>query len=149
MLIWIKNWISEIIVAVIISIIIEMLVPEGKNKKYVKVVSGIYILYTIINPILNSLEFKMENFYISSNTINVNSESVVAETYLKSLENYLKEEIEKLNYKVKYIELMTNLGFTDIVQIKIGMELDIYDEEEIKNVILKEIDIDKESIIIE
>ena len=149
MLIWIKNWISEIIVAVIISIIIEMLVPEGKNKKYVKVVSGIYILYTIINPILNSFEFKIENFYISTNTINVNSESVVAETYLKSLEKYLKEEIEKLNYKIKYIELITNLGFTDIVQIKVVMDLDIYDEQKIKNVILKEIDIDKERIIIE
>ena len=45
---WIKNWTEGIIIAVIISIIIEMLVPDGKNKKYVKVVSGIYILYTKI-----------------------------------------------------------------------------------------------------
>ena len=31
---WIKNWTEGIIIAVIISIIIEMLVPDGKNKKY-------------------------------------------------------------------------------------------------------------------
>ena len=61
---WIKNWTEGIIIAVIISIIIEMLVPEGKNKKYVKVVSGIYILYTIINPFLDdNFSFLLINSY--------------------------------------------------------------------------------------
>lgn len=35
----IKTWIENIIIVVIISIIIEMILPEGNNKKYVKVVS--------------------------------------------------------------------------------------------------------------
>lgn len=30
-----------------------MILPDGKNKKYVNVVSGVYILYVILNPILS------------------------------------------------------------------------------------------------
>ena len=32
----INRWMKQIIFAVVITIIIEMLVPEGKNKKYIK-----------------------------------------------------------------------------------------------------------------
>ena len=35
----IKSWSENIIIVVIISIIIEMILPDGKSKKYVKVVS--------------------------------------------------------------------------------------------------------------
>ena len=36
MIIKIRQWCEGIIIAVIISIIIEMIIPEGKNKKYIK-----------------------------------------------------------------------------------------------------------------
>ena len=48
---FINNWASGLIVAVIIATIIELILPENKNKKYVKMVSGIFILFTIISPI--------------------------------------------------------------------------------------------------
>ena len=48
-----KLWTSDIIIAVVISIIIEMIIPDGNNKKYVKVVSGLYILFVILNPFLD------------------------------------------------------------------------------------------------
>ena len=35
----VKTWVENIIIVVIISIIIEMILPEGNNKKYVKVIS--------------------------------------------------------------------------------------------------------------
>ena len=48
---WISGWAQGIIVAVIIATIIEMLLPEGSSKKYIKVVVGIYILFTKITSI--------------------------------------------------------------------------------------------------
>ena len=44
----IKAWVENIIIVVIISIIIEMILPEGNNKKYVKVVSRViyFICYS-------------------------------------------------------------------------------------------------------
>ena len=43
---------EQIIIAVIIATILEMILPKGNSKKYIKTVIGIYILYTIISPII-------------------------------------------------------------------------------------------------
>ncbi len=49
---FLSSWAQQIIFAVIIGIIIQMLLPEGKNKKYVKMCIGIYVLFTIISPVV-------------------------------------------------------------------------------------------------
>lgn len=145
---WFKMWVSSIIIAVILSIIIELLNPEGKNKKYVKVVSGIYILYTIIKPFLGYNSLSIENIVIENNIIQTNSESVVAETYLRSLEEYIKSKIQELNYEVKEVNIFSDNNYTDIIEIEIKMKNLSYDEEMIKNIILNEIELDSEKIII-
>lgn len=48
-----SSWAEQIIIAVIIATIIEMFVPKGNSKKYIKTVIGIYILYTIISPVIS------------------------------------------------------------------------------------------------
>ena len=61
---WISGWAQGIIVAVIIATIIEMLLPEGSSKKYIKVVVGIYILFTIVSPVITKItnkEFKLSD----------------------------------------------------------------------------------------
>ena len=55
MILKLKSWCEGIIVSIILCIIIESLIPEGNNKKYVKVIIGIYIMYVSLNPLLNSL----------------------------------------------------------------------------------------------
>lgn len=124
-----KLWTQNIIIAVIISIIIEMILPDtGSNKKYVKVVSGLYILYVIINPILNLgasfKDFKIEDFIKNENIIStVAEETDVAKTYILSMENSLKANIEKeLNYKVQMVEFTLLKDYSEIVKIKIEMK---------------------------
>ena len=41
---FLKTWCENIVVVLIISVIIEMILPEGKNKKYVQVIIGIQYL---------------------------------------------------------------------------------------------------------
>ena len=60
---WISNWAESIIVAVIIATIIEMILPEGNSKKYIKVVIGVYVLFTIIIPVIN--KFTGEDVQVS------------------------------------------------------------------------------------
>lgn len=124
-----KLWTQNIIIAVIISIIIEMILPDtGSNKKYVKVVSGLYILYVIINPILNLgasfKDFKIEDFIKNENIISTVAERTdVAKTYILSMENSLKANIEKeLNYKVQMVEFTLLKDYSEIVKIKIEMK---------------------------
>ena len=47
----IRQWCEGIVVAIVLSVIIELLVPEGNNKKYVKVVIGVYIVFVVINEL--------------------------------------------------------------------------------------------------
>lgn len=48
----ISSWAEQIIIAVIIATILEMVLPNGNSKKYIKTVIGVYILYTIISPVI-------------------------------------------------------------------------------------------------
>ena len=64
---FLSSWAQGIIVAVIIATLIEMILPNSSSKKYVKVVIGMYILFTIVSPIIKKLGGKD----INSNTINI------------------------------------------------------------------------------
>ena len=55
---YISSWAEGIIVAVIIASIIEMILPKGNTEKYIKTVIGIYILYTIISPVIGAFTGK-------------------------------------------------------------------------------------------
>ena len=42
----------------IIGTIIEMILPEGNSKKYIKVVIGIYVLFSIVSPVITKFTGK-------------------------------------------------------------------------------------------
>ena len=64
---FLSSWAQGIIVAVIIATLIEMILPNSSSKKYVKVVIGMYILFTIVSPIIKKIGGKDINL----NTINI------------------------------------------------------------------------------
>lgn len=64
---FLSSWAQGIIVAVIIATLIEMILPNGSSKKYVKVVIGMYILFTIVSPIIKKVGGKDINL----NTIDI------------------------------------------------------------------------------
>ncbi len=108
MISWLNGWVQGIIVAVIIATIIELLLPQGAIKKYIKVVIGVYILFTIISPIIS--KFKGEKYY----------ENVISETSKYAL------EIENSNNKVaKEMEDSSSKTIKDIFTQNL--------EEDIKN----------------
>ena len=74
----INSWAKGIILAIIIATIIEIILPEGNNKKYIKTIIGIYILFVMIQP------------FISNNKININS--IIQETTSK-MDEYKPEEL--------------------------------------------------------
>lgn len=64
MVAFLSSFIQNIIIAVVIATIIEMILPEGSSKKYIKVVIGIYIVFTIISPVITL--FAKDDFKLSS-----------------------------------------------------------------------------------
>lgn len=118
---WLSNWAGAIIVAVIIGTIIEMILPEGNSKKYIKVVIGIYILFTIISPVISKFTGKsiavsdvlditeyIEESAASSkieNTLDTQNEQNIKEIYMDSLKRDIKSKVEGKNYVVDNVDV--------------------------------------------
>ena len=118
-----KNWCEEIIVAVIISVIIESILPEGNNKKYVKVVIGVYIIFTILNPFLGKLDNKVELGNMLNletvETASTNTEDI-QELYANGIKQTLKNNIEEnFKYSVENLEIKYDEKYENIEEIKL------------------------------
>ena len=121
-----KTWCEGIIVAVIISIIIESILPEGNHKKYVKVVIGIYIVFTILNPFLGKLntEIKFENPF-NMDTIQVSSPSTqdIQKVYASGIKETLKNKIEEeFGYLVTKLEIKYDEDYENIETIELHIQ---------------------------
>lgn len=131
MVVFFSSWAQGIIVAVIVATIVELLLPNGSSKKYVKVVVGIYILFSIIAPVVNKFanqdintneifnldkyEEKMEN---SNNSIlqkiESNNSRTVKDIYVSNLEADIKAKLKDKGYEVTsiYIKAKDDENYT-------------------------------------
>lgn len=143
---WISNWAESIIVAVIIATIIEMILPEGNSKKYIKVVIGVYVLFTIITPVIN--KFTGEDVQVSDildldtyieeaeasvkmqNTIQDNNQSSIMGMYSSGLKDDMKAKIEAKGYIVNSVDI--NIADDESYTIE-GITLDLENVEEEKS----------------
>ena len=106
---FLSSWVKNLSLAIIVVSILEMLLPNNKTKKYVKMVMGLYILFSIISPFIkNSDKLNFENIDVSSyineeldtSNVEVNQESMdkrLKEIYAEELENDIIEYIEYYN----------------------------------------------------
>ena len=148
----IKLWSQNIIIAVVISIIIEMILPEGNNKKYVKVITGLYILYIITNPILELTTDQGLNEIkniVSENEVELTSSEIdIATTYILSLQNALKALIQENGYDVENVVMFVTEDYSNVVKIEIKMKAgSIYDEDKIRELVKTNYEISNENII--
>lgn len=140
----ISSWASGIIISVIIVTIIEMILPEGKNKKYIKTILGIYILFTIISPIIkntNSKEINIENLikfdeYSKTKTTSIDTGNSISNIYEESLKTDIKNKLQQKGYFATKINLELELkdekNYGEIYRIEITM--DKINEEENKTI---------------
>lgn len=123
MIAFIKEWVNQIIVAVIIATILEMILPEGKNKKYIKMIIGIYVLFSIVQPIATKItgkEFKIDTNYekyfnddilkTSSDTFENNNSKLIEQTYIDNIKSNIKAKIEQKGYSLAScnVNIVTN-----------------------------------------
>lgn len=113
-----KEWAQGIVIAVVIATILEMLLPDNKNKKYVNTVIGIYILFSIIAPVVSKVTGKnidiqdyidnninVATNYTISNVELLENTSKVEDIYIKTLKEDITNNIKKLGFKVNSVEL--------------------------------------------
>ena len=110
----INSWAQKIIIVIIICTILEMILPEGKNKKYIKTVIGIYVVFTIISPIISTLNnntLDLSKYFETDNNATVETSTTIVtnkyieEVYIEKLKTDIKTKIAAMEYTVKNIEL--------------------------------------------
>lgn len=124
---FISTWAKSLGVTIVLVSIIEMLLPNNKTKKYIRVVLGVFVLFNIISPFIKNKEqlniiteinsadlekysSEYENYKSSDNNnesennSNLNQTSMdkrITELYKQELERSIKNKIEEIGYEVE------------------------------------------------
>ena len=106
---FISSWAEQIVLAVIVATIIELILPKNKNKKYIQMVIGIYVLFNIISPIIKNKEhFSVEKYniekYETKSQYEIDQSSMdqrIEKIYLDELENNAISKFEKAGFFVE------------------------------------------------
>ena len=131
---------ESLIVVIAITTLIEMILPESNNNKYIKIICSIYILFTIISPLLNMINYnpnELEKSF-SSNTIQASTlpEKDLADIYLNAYEEEIKNRLISEGFQIRKIKINANSDLEDINNIEIDT---YYISEKEKNNIQAEI----------
>lgn len=108
-----SSWVKNLSLALIIVSILEMILPNNKTKKYIRMVMGLYVLFSIISPFIeNSNRFNIDNLDFNSyidktqkvSTEEVNQDSMntrLKQIYIEKLESDITTKIEEKGYYVE------------------------------------------------
>lgn len=116
---WFSSWSKGIVIAVIISTLVEMIIPDNNSKKYIKIIIGIFIVYTIISPIIEKFFGQDINEYIEvDNYIQASSSNVeenkdfqakanesIKKIYVQNLQNDIKTKLKSKGYIAESINI--------------------------------------------
>lgn len=134
-------WVKNLSLALIVVSILEMLLPNNKTKKYIKMVMGLYILFSIIAPFVNNsnvLNFNIEDVYsdyskeISSTSATstageVNQASMddrLNKLYKEQLESDITQKVEEKGYDVRKCKVEAHISESDTGIEYITIEID-------------------------
>lgn len=127
-----SSWAKSVTLAIIVVSILEMILPNNKTKKYIKMVMGLFILFNIISPFINKSDlanFENQNTILNSidstNTLEINQKSMderLEGLYIEEIEKDITKKVEKKGYEVisckvkaKISENEEETGITKIV----------------------------------
>ena len=140
----VSSWVNGIILTIVIATIIEMILPNGNNKKYIKTVLGIYVMFSIIGPIVENINKKNYNFNTVLNGLDkipehqafandsIELNSSIEQIYRRNLEEDIKTKLKVHGYDVTITALSLNLvsgeNYGKINQINIKLNKRIEQE---------------------
>lgn len=127
---FLSSWAGNITVSVIIATIIEIILPEGKNRKYIKTVIGVYILFVILSPIITKIsgqEIDMQNIFegyeiTAIEASSLNTEESIKEIYLSNLKTDITSKLKQRGYEVLQIQVEIEENYEKINKIIVSLK---------------------------
>ncbi len=130
-----SSWIKGLGLAIVIISILEMLLPNNKTKKYIRMVMGIYVLFTIVSPFIANQNvfkenyFNLEHYVTTETSTSVDQSSMderIQELSIQKLEKDISKKLEEKGYKVTDCKVKVQISDkeedTKITKIKIKVE---------------------------
>lgn len=159
MISFLSSWAEQVILAVIIATILELILPNSKNKKYVQMVIGVYVLFNIISPIIKNKEklvfseIDLDKYITTSTKVEQSSmDARLEKIYLDELENNIKSkfknagiEIIKCTIDAELDTIKKNAGIHSI-DVKVKNVDDEKKISKIKQEIIEEYEISEDKI---
>ena len=133
---FLSTWAKSLGLSIIVISILEMILPNNKTKKYVKMIFGIYIIFNIISPFIKNKDILDVSTYdfneygnYTTNQSNLNESSMntkIEEIYIEELEKDITEKINELGYNVTTCNVYATLSSKNeesyIEQIELNVE---------------------------
>ena len=118
---FLSSWAKNLGLAIIVISILEMLLPNNKTKKYVRMVFGLYIIFNILSPFIRNKDILDVNSYdlneyidhYTTSQTNETQNSVnnqVEEIYIRELEKDITQKVESLGYQVTTCNVYATLS---------------------------------------
>lgn len=130
-----SSWVKGLGLAIVIVSILEMLLPNNKTKKYIRMVMGIYILFTIVSPFVshqkdfNINDINLEEYTTTETSTRVDQSSMnerIQELYIQELEKDITKKLTEKGYQVTSCkvkaEISDNEEESKITKIKISVQ---------------------------
>ena len=123
---FLSSWAKNLGVVIVLVSIFEMILPNNKTKKYIRVVLGIFVIFNIIAPFVKNKEkleissVDIDNYTLTqNNTVDKTSMNErIQELYEKELENNIKNKLQNKDINIK---TSTNIISTG-TEISYGVE---------------------------
>ena len=131
---FISSWAQQIIFAVIIGTILQMLLPEGKNKKYIKIVIGVYVLFAVISPVVGkNIDLSLDEFNLSldntTTSLDETNKENINDIFVTNLVQDIKSKLSNKGYGCENVELQTNENY-EVEKINITGIYEVDEDEE-------------------
>ncbi len=151
---FLSSWTKGLGVTIVVVSILEMLLPNNKTKKYIRMVLGVFVIFNIISPLIqNKDKLDLSNLDIEDYTT-VQTTSTVTQTsmderinklYEEELEKDIIKKVQEKGYDVKSAKINTTRNDEqewEINQIQLSIEKGkepVKETETVENKIVTEI----------
>lgn len=154
---FLSSWAKGLGLAIVVVSILEMILPNNKTKKYIRMIMGVYILFTIISPFIknkqtidvSNFEIEKYNNYTSSSgkTTQTSMDKRIEELYIDKLEKDISKKVKEQGYDILNCDVEAKLNDSEenseISKIKLQVKKNesnkINDELTLENKVVEEI----------
>lgn len=152
---FLRNWVEQIAITIIIVSIFELILPDGKLKKYIKIILGVYVVFCIISPFVDNSLYSFDKLdeidlsdYVENETLaenmTVNQESMdlrLQELYIQELENNIEAQVQEYGYNMSKCDIDADLNSSSENPGIHSIKLELQEKGRISNIESVEINI--------